>query len=90
VGFCGNLIFFIVVLCAGAWGCVQTPNWGVSKMQLSKIGGIVQKYWDEIPQHFPFIKLDKMVVMPNHIHGILWIDKPTNNTTTSQKITFTN
>lgn len=33
-----------------------------------------QKYSDEIPQDFPFIKLDEMVVMPNHIHGILWID----------------
>ncbi len=55
---------------------VETPNLGVStkKMQLSKIGEIVQKYWNEIPQHFPFIKLDEMVVMPNHIHGILWID----------------
>ena len=46
-----------------------------NKMQLSEIGKITQKYWDEIPQHFPFIKLDEMVVMPNHIHGILWIDK---------------
>ncbi len=45
------------------------------KMVLSEIGKIAQKYWDEIPQHFPFIKLDEMVVMPNHIHGILWIDK---------------
>ena len=45
------------------------------KMQLSEIGKIAQKYWDEIPQHFSFIKLDEMVVMPNHIHGILWIDK---------------
>jgi len=44
------------------------------KMALSKIGEIVQKYWDEIPQHFSFIHLDEMVVMPNHIHGILWID----------------
>jgi len=34
---------------------------GVSTMQLSEIGKIAQKYWNEIPQHFPFIKLDKMV-----------------------------
>ncbi len=47
----------------------------VSTMKLSEIGKIVQKYWDEIPRHFPFIRLDEMVVMPNHIHGILWIDK---------------
>ena len=45
------------------------------KMILNGIGENAQKYWDEIPQHFSFIRLDEMVVMPNHIHGILWIDK---------------
>ena len=45
------------------------------KMIFNAIGENAQKYWDEIPQHFSFIRLDEMVVMPNHIHGILWIDK---------------
>ena len=45
-------------------------------MQLSEIGKIAQKYWHEIPKHFPFIKLDAFVVMPNHVHGIIIIDKP--------------
>ncbi|MFA6458282.1 MAG: transposase [Patescibacteria group bacterium] len=44
------------------------------KMFLSPIGKIVQKYWQEIPQHFPNTKLDEFVVMPNHVHGILIID----------------
>ncbi len=44
-------------------------------VSLSPIGEIVQKYWNEIPQHFPFVKLDEMVIMPNHVHGIIWIDK---------------
>jgi putative transposase len=46
------------------------------KMQLSEIGKIAGKYWFEIPLHFPFIKLDEFVVMPNHIHGIIIVDKP--------------
>jgi len=41
----------------------------------SEIGNIAQKYWIEIPNHFPFVKLDAFVVMPNHIHGIIVIDK---------------
>ena len=45
------------------------------KMQLNEIGEMAEKYWNEIPQHFPFVKLDAFVVMPNHIHGILIIDK---------------
>jgi len=45
------------------------------KMQLSEIGEMANKYWLEIPQHFSFVKLNSFVVMPNHIHGIIVIDK---------------
>lgn len=41
------------------------------KMHLSEIGKLVQQFWLEIPQHFPHIKLDEFVVMPDHFHGIL-------------------
>ena len=45
-------------------------------MQLSEIGQLVENFWRSISEHFPFVKLDAFVVMPNHIHGILVIDKP--------------
>ena len=45
------------------------------KMELSEIGTIANKYWLEIPKHFPFVKLESFIVMPNHIHGIIIIDK---------------
>jgi putative transposase len=48
------------------------------KMQLSVIGEMAQKYWMEIPEHFPFVTFDAFVVMPNHVHGIVVIDKPDN------------
>lgn len=44
------------------------------EMQLSAIGKMAQKYWMEIPQHFPFVQLNAFVVMPNHKHGIIIID----------------
>ncbi len=47
-----------------------------NKMKLSEIGEMANKYWYEIPEHFPFVKLDAFIVMPNHIHGIIIIDKP--------------
>ena len=31
--------------------------------------------WFEIPVHFPFIDLDSFIVMPDHIHGIIGINK---------------
>ncbi len=46
-----------------------------NKMILSEIGELAEKYWYEIPIHFPFVKLDVFVVMPNHVHGILIINK---------------
>jgi len=45
-------------------------------MQLSKIGEKVNKCWHDIPNHFPHFFLDEFTVMPNHIHGIVLIEKP--------------
>jgi putative transposase len=45
------------------------------KMKLSTVGAIVQGFWYEIPKHFPFIELSEFVVMPNHIHGVLILNK---------------
>lgn len=47
------------------------------KMQLNEIGELVQKYWIEIPNHFPFVQLHEFVVMPNHVHGIIEINRKT-------------
>lgn len=44
-------------------------------MTLSEMGEIAQQNWMDIPVHFPFIRLDAFVVMPNHVHGILVLDK---------------
>jgi len=34
---------------------------------------IVNKQWQEIPNRFNNVELDEFVIMPNHIHGILFI-----------------
>ena len=47
--------------------------------RLSDIGNIAYKFWYEIPQHFPCITLDAFVVLPDHIHGIIIINKNANN-----------
>jgi REP element-mobilizing transposase RayT len=46
------------------------------KMVLSNTGVIADILWHEIPKHAPFAELGDFVVMPNHIHGILILDKP--------------
>ncbi len=44
-------------------------------MELSKIGIAAHECWLEIPEHFPFVQLDEFVIMPNHMHGIISINK---------------
>ena len=47
-------------------------------MNLSETGKMANQFWFEIPNHFPFVQLGEFVVMPNHVHGIIIIDKPIN------------
>jgi len=46
------------------------------KMTLTDIGLAAITCWNAIPGHFPFVKLDEFVIMPNHVHGIIILDKP--------------
>ena len=43
------------------------------EMQLSTLGHAAKKCWLEIPAHFPFVRLNEYVIMPNHAHGIIEI-----------------
>jgi putative transposase len=38
---------------------------------------IVSDVWRELARRFPSVRLDQFVLMPNHIHGIIWITAPT-------------
>ena len=43
------------------------------EMKSNEYGKIVQKWWDEISNHFPNIETIPFVIMPNHIHEIIVI-----------------
>jgi REP element-mobilizing transposase RayT len=47
----------------------------------SALGNYAYDCWFAIPQHFPFVRLGVFVVMPNHVHGIIIIDKNNGGTT---------
>jgi putative transposase len=51
-----------------------------SKFIPSQIGQLAKTIWHEIPNKFQYVELGDFVVMPNHIHGILILDKPDGNT----------
>lgn len=73
----GSNAMYFVTICTAHHECYfgKIIN---GKMNLTEIGEIAHQYWIEIPIHFPFVKLDEFVVMPNHVHGIIVIDKPIN------------
>ena len=43
------------------------------KIKLSQIGKIVKNFWMEIPKHYPNVNLDEFVLMPDHVHGLIFI-----------------
>jgi putative transposase len=46
------------------------------RMVCNEYGAIVHSCWDDIPVHYPLVQTDELMVMPNHIHGIIIIDEP--------------
>lgn len=43
-------------------------------MELSVLGLLAAKVWEEIPEQYPFVLLDEFTIMPNHLHGIIIIN----------------
>lgn len=43
------------------------------ELRPSEAGQIATDFWREIPQHHVDVELDEFMVMPNHMHGILWL-----------------
>ncbi|HSK89078.1 MAG TPA: hypothetical protein VK880_12010, partial [Anaerolineales bacterium] len=43
------------------------------EMYLSNYGEIVRKWWFDIPIHFLNVETGAFVIMPNHVHGIIFI-----------------
>ena len=64
--------YYFVTLCVRDRECLfgEIVN---GKMQLHEFGAIVVEKWKWLSDQFPYVQLDEFIVMPNHIHGILWI-----------------
>jgi putative transposase len=44
------------------------------QMQHNTIGTIVLEEWERMEKLRPEVTLDAFIVMPNHVHGVVWID----------------
>jgi putative transposase len=43
------------------------------QVMLSHAGQVIESWWESIVRRYPSVVLDAMVVMPNHVHGIVMI-----------------
>lgn len=43
-------------------------------VHLGERGDIVLACWQDLPRHYPFLQLDEFVVMPDHVHGLLFLE----------------
>ena len=69
-----NAAYFVTICTAGRahfFGKIEKEQ-----MEISEMGKMADQCWLAIPEHFPFVKLDAHIIMPNHVHGIIIIDKP--------------
>ena len=62
--------YYFVTICTWEKKCIFG-----SGTQLSGNGKIAEQGLLEVNKHFPTVKLDKFVVMPNHIHGIFVLEE---------------
>jgi len=45
------------------------------KILLNEIGRVVETCWEEIPEHYKACEIGEYIIMPDHIHGIIRINK---------------
>jgi putative transposase len=48
----------------------------IVSLRETEIGQVAYHNWLQIPEYAPFVELDEFVIMPDHLHGILYINKP--------------
>ena len=48
-------------------------NIGNGCMILNNAGRMIKTVWDDIPQYYPGIGIDVFQIMPNHVHGIIFV-----------------
>ena len=64
--------YYFVTLCAHEREC-SFGKIEDNKIVLNETGMLVYRKWHGLPDYFPGVELDQMVIMPNHLHGIIII-----------------
>jgi len=60
------------------FGLAGLNEQGEAEMQCNALGLLVERCWREIPEHYPQVRLGASQVMPDHFHGLVWLDRGNN------------
>ena len=63
---------YFVTICTHRRACLFGEIAG-DAMQLNEHGDIAAICWEAIPAHYAMAQIDEFVIMPNHMHGIVFI-----------------
>jgi REP element-mobilizing transposase RayT len=65
---------YFVTVCTHDRACLlgEIKNGAI---RLSEAGRVVAQIWRDLPSHYPNFGLDEFVIMPNHVHGLLVIER---------------
>lgn len=66
-----NGLYFVTICCQDMECLFGEVKEG--EMVFNEEGVFANKCWEEIPEHFPNVKLHEYIIMPNHVHGIIEI-----------------
>ena len=61
--------YYFVTICTDEKRCIF---WNQGKC--NKLGKVASRAVNEIPLHMPTVKIDKYVIMPNHVHMIVILE----------------
>lgn len=60
---------YMVTVCTWA----RRPILADASAQPTAAGDVVARHWADIPAHWAGVLVEPLVVMPDHVHGIVWL-----------------
>ena len=63
---------YFITLCSWNRACLFGEIVG-GEMRVNEFGRVTSACWDAIPRHFDAVTVDAFVVIPNHVHGVVFI-----------------
>ena len=65
---------YFITVCIKGRKCILGEIRG-AEMESDSLGKIAEETWAGLPHHYSGLSLDDFIVMPNHVHGLLWLNE---------------